>query len=113
MNATYTYKTGRNNITFDNGNSKKGTCRPFVRKRPAYMDFADNCLSFIDMILNFFCSARFIVASKALFAFVVLLGLIGIIGGMEFGKISLLSGVICLALIIALEFVILKEEKFN
>ena len=112
MNATHTYKTGRNNITFDNGNSKKGTCRPFVRKRPAYMDFADNCLSFIDMILDFFCSARFIVAAKAVFAFVVLLGFIGIIGGMEFGRVSLLSGVICLALVIALEFVILREEKF-
>ena len=32
--------------------------------------------------------------------------------GMEFGKVSLLSGVICLALMVALEFVILREEKF-
>ncbi len=113
MNTTYTYKTGRNNITFDNGVSKKGTCRPFVRKRPAHVEFAEKCLSFIDMILDFFSSARFLVASKAVFAFVALVGLLGIIGGMEFGKISLLSGVICLALIVALEFVILREEKFN
>ena len=112
MNATYTYKTGRNNITFDNGISKKGTCRPFVRKRPAHVEFADKCLSFIDIILDFFSSARFIVAAKAVFAFVALLGFVGIIGGMEFGKVSLLSGVICLALMVVLEFVILREEKF-
>lgn len=113
MNAVYTYKTGRNNITFDNGNSKKGTCRPFVRKRPAYVDFADKCLSFIDAVIEFFCSAKVLVASKAIFAFIALLGFIGVIGGMEFGKVSLLSGVICLSLIIALEFVILKEDKFQ
>jgi hypothetical protein len=112
MNATYTYKTGRNNITFDKEISKKGTCRPFVRKRPAYMDFAERCISFIDMIIDFFCSARVLVATKAVFAFATLLGLVGIIGGMEFGKISLLTGVICLSLIVALEFVILREDKF-
>ena len=112
MNATYTYKTGRNNITFDNGVSKKGNFKPFVRKRSAYMDFAEKCLTFIDMILDFFCSARFLVAAKAVFSFATLVGFLGIIGGMEFGKISLFTGVICLALVIALEFVILKDEKF-
>ena len=112
MNATYTYKTGRNNITFENRNSKKGSFKPFVRKRPAYMDFADRCLSFIDMIIDFFCSAKFLIGAKAVFSFAVLVGFLGIIGGMEFGKISLLSGVACLALVIALEFVILKDNKF-
>lgn len=112
MNATYTYKTGKNNITFDNGVSKKGSFKPFVRKRPAYMDFAEKCLSFIDMIIDLFCSARFLVAAKAVFSFATLIGFLGIIGGMEFGKISLLTGVICLCLVIALEFVILKDDKF-
>ena len=113
MNATYTYKTGKNNITFDNQISKKGTCRPFVRKRPAYMDFADKCISFIDAIIDFFCSARVLVATKAVLAFFTLLGFFGIIGGMEFGKISLVSGIACLSLVIALEYVILREDKFE
>ena len=112
MNATYTYKTGRNNITFEKEISKKGNFKPFVRKRPAYMDFAEKCLTFIDMIIDFFCSARFLVAAKAVFSFVVLIGFLGLIGGMEFGKISLLSGVSCLSLVIALEFIILKDDKF-
>lgn len=112
MNATYHYKTGRNNITFDKGNSKKGNFKPFVRKQPAYVEFTDKCLSFIDMVLEFLCSARVIVAAKAFFSFVVLLGFLGIIGGIEIGTISLVSGITCLSLIIALEFVILREEKF-
>ena len=113
MNAIYNYKTGRNNITFDNGTSKKGICRPFVRKKPAHVEFEEKCLSFIDMILDFLCSARIITAAKAVFGFFALLGLLGIIGGIEIGKISLLTGGICLSLVVALEFVILRDHDFN
>ena len=113
MNTAYQYKTGRNNIEFATHTSKKGTCRPFVRKRPAYMDFADKCLSFIDMVLEIICSARVIVAAKAVFGFFALIGLLGIIGGIEFGKISLLTGVSCLALIVVLEFLILRDHDFE
>ena len=113
MTTNYNYKTGKNNTYYNNTNSKKGTCRPFVRKRPAYMDFADKCLSFIDMILEIICSARVIVAAKAVFGFFALIGLLGIIGGIEFGKISLLTGVSCLALIVVLEFLILRDHDFE
>jgi hypothetical protein len=61
------------------------------------------------MILELLCSARVIVAAKALFGFIALIGLLGIIGGIEFGTISLLTGVSCLALLVALEFVILRD----
>lgn len=111
MNTTYQYKTGKNNIDFATSTSKKGTCRPFVRKRPAYMDFAEKCISFIDMILDFLCSARVIVAAKALFGFLALIGFLGIIGGIEIGKISLLTGGICLTLVVALEFIILRDDN--
>ena len=111
MNATYTYKTGRNNITFDNGNSKKGTCRPFVRKRPAHIEFADKCLSFIDMILDFFSSARFIVASKAVFAFVALLGFIGIIGGVEAGTMNVGLAIILAAFMVFIEILCFIPSK--
>lgn len=113
MNAVYNYKTGRNNIEFEAHTSKKGTCRPFVRKRPAYVDFVDKCLSFIDMIIEIICSTRVIVAAKAVFGFFALIGLLGIIGGIEFGKISLLGGASCLALIVALEFLILRDHNFE
>ena len=75
------------------------------------MDFAEKCLSFIDMILEIICSARVIVAAKAVFGFLALIGLLGIIGGIEFGTVSLLTGVICLSLIVALEFVILRDDN--
>ena len=113
MNANYNYKTSRNNINFAPNNSKKGTCRPFVRKRPAYVEHAEKCLSFIDMILDVICSTRVIVAAKALFGFVALIGLLGIIGGIEIGTISLLTGISCLALLVALEFVILRDDDYN
>ena len=109
MNATYNYKTGRNNIEFATHTSKKGTCRPFVRKQPAYVEYAEKCLNFIDMILELLCSVRVIVAAKALFGFIALIGLLGIIGGIEFGTISLFTGVSCLALLVSLEFVILRD----
>lgn len=109
MNTTYQYKTGKSNIDFAPRTSKKGTCRPFVRKRPAYMDFSEKCLSFIDMILEFFCSARVIVAAKAIFGFLTLVGLLSIIGGIEIGKISLLTGISCLTIIVGLEFFILRD----
>ena len=111
MNTTYNYKTGKNNIDFARNTSKKGSFRPFVRKQPAYVEFAEKCLSFIDMILDFLCSARVIVAAKAIFGFLALVGFLGIIGGIEIGKISLLTGGICLALVIALEFVILRDDN--
>ena len=113
MNTTYNYKTGKNNIDFARNTSKKGTFRPFVRKQPAYVEFAEKCLSFIDMILDFLCSARVIVAAKAVFGFVVLIGLLCIICGIEFGKISLLTGGLCLSLVVAIEFVILRDHDFN
>lgn len=113
MNTTYQYKTGKNNIDFATSTSKKGTCRPFVRKRPAYVEYAEKCLSFIDMILEIICSARVIVAAKAVFGFFALIGLLGIIGGIEFGTISLLTGVSCLGLIIVLEFLILRDHEFE
>lgn len=109
MNATYNYKTGRNNIEFATHTSKKGTCRPFVRKQPLYVAYAEKCLGFIDMILEILCSARVIVAAKAVFGFIALIGLLGIIGGIEFGTISLFTGVAALASIVALEFVILRD----
>ena len=113
MNTAYNYKTGKNNIDFSRPVSKKGNCRPFVRKQPAYVEYTEKCLSFIDMVLDFLCSARVIVAAKAVFGFAVLIGLLGIIGGIEFGKISLLTGGLCLGLVVALEFVILRDHDLN
>ena len=113
MNATYNYKTGRNNINYVSTASKKGNFRPFVRKRPAYVEYAEKCLTFIDTVIDFLCSARVIVAAKAVFGFLTLIGLLGIIGGIEVGKISLLTGVLCLGLVVALEFVILRDHDFN
>ena len=113
MNTTYQYKTGRNNIDFAASASKKGTCNTVTCNRPAYMDFADKCLSFIDMILEIICSARVIVAAKAVFGFFALIGLLGIIGGIEFGTISLLGGLSCLGLIVGLEFLILRDHEFE
>lgn len=110
MNASYRYKNNRNNLYFNPASSKKGSCRPFVRRQSACVEFADRCLAFIDTVLDFFCSARFLIRAKATFAFVALVGLLGIIGGMEFGTVSLLSGTVCLALVIALEFLVIKDE---
>lgn len=112
MNATYMYKTSKNNITFSKGISKKGTCKRFAPKQSAGVIVADKCLTFIDAVLDFFCCAKFILRAKAAFSFFALLGLIGLIGGIEGGGISLLSGTLCLILVICLEYLVIKDEKY-
>ena len=72
INATYNYKTGRNNIEFAHQNSKKGTCKTFVAKHSASESFIERSLSFIDNLIDFLSSARTLVAAKALFAFITL-----------------------------------------
>ena len=112
MNATYIYQTRRNNVKFAGACSKRGTCKRFVPKQSAGVIAADRCLTFIDSVLEFFCSAKFILRAKAAFSFFALLGLIGLIGGIEGGSISLLSGTVCLILVICLEYLVIKDEKY-
>ena len=59
----------------------------------------------IDLLSSF----RFLVAAKALFAFIALIGFFGVIGGIEYGSVSLFTGVIVLGIIIGAEFFILKD----
>ena len=109
MNTVYNYKTSKNASIYNDINSKKGTCRAAAQQSDVYTDFAEKSLSFIDMILDFLCSARTLVGAKAIFGFIALIGLIGVIGGIEFGTISLVSGVLVLSAIIGLEFFILRD----
>lgn len=109
MNTVYSYKTSKNTTIYNDINSKKGTYRAPIHQDTVYTDFAEKSLSFIDMILDFLCSARTLVGAKAIFGFIALIGLIGVIGGIEFGTISLVSGVLILSAIIGLEFFILRD----
>lgn len=109
MNTAYNYKTAKNNASFNRYNSKKGTCKAATYREPACVDITEKCLSFIDAVIDILSSARVLVAAKAVFAFIALLGFLGIIGGMELGTVSLFSGVICLSLVIATEYLILKD----
>ena len=67
-------------------------------------------LSFIDTIVAFVCSAKARIAAKAVFGFICLVGVIGIIGRLELGTLPLLSGCIGLALIIGIEFLIVRQK---
>ena len=67
-------------------------------------------LSFIDMIISFVCSAKARIAAKAIFGFICLVGVVGIIGRLELGTLPLLSGCIGLALIIGIEFLIVRQK---
>lgn len=109
MNTAYNYKNGKDNINSYNVNSKKGTASRVEYTEPTCPDFAEKCLTLIDAFLELFSSARLFVAAKAFFGFIILLGFIGVIGGIELGKFSLLAGVVCLALLIGAEFVVLKD----
>lgn len=109
MNTTYNYKSVKNNPSFDNINSKKGTYPIAQNNVSATENFVEKSLTFIDSIIDALSSFRLLVAAKALFAFIALLGFFGVIGGIELGTISLFTGVIAFALIIGAEFLILKD----
>lgn len=109
MNTAYNYKNGNNNTNSYNVNSKKGTVARTTYSEPMYPEFADKYLSFIDMIIDALSSFHVLVAAKAIFAFIALLGFFGVIGGIELGTVSLFTGVIALALIVVTEFIILKD----
>ena len=109
MNTAYGYKSVANNASFNNVNSKKGTYNTIAKVDSAEVMFAEKCMTSIDNIIDFICSARVLIVAKALFAFIALLGFFGVIGGIELGTISLFTGVIAFALIIGAEFLILKD----
>ena len=109
MNTNYNCKKERNHLNPNNINSKKGIPSTNAHALQKGEMAIDNCLSFIDAAIDFLSSPKTLVAAKALFAFIALLGFFGIIGGIELGTVSLFSGVIALALIIGAEFLILKD----
>ena len=109
MNTAYGYKSVANNASFNNVNSNKGTYNTIAKVDSAEVMFAEKCMTSIDNIIDFICSARVLIVAKALFAFIALLGFFGVIGGIEFGTISLVSGVALLSAIIGVEFFILRD----
>lgn len=109
MNTSYNYKNERNNVNSYRVNSKKGTVARASYNEPAYPDFAEKYLSFIDMIIEFLSSARLLVGAKAFFGFIILLGFLGVIGGIELGTVSIVAGVVALSLLIGAEFIVLKD----
>ena len=109
MTTTYNYKTSKNNAYFNNMNSKKGTCIADQNQLAGEGDFIERSLTFIDSAIEFLSSFRLLIAAKAFFAFIALLGFFGVIGGIEIGTLSLFTGVIALALIIGAEFLIWRD----
>lgn len=111
MNGNYYYKPYKNYTPCTVIYSKKGTHNAVAHSFPSNADFSEKILAFIDMVLDFFCSARFISLSKAVFGLMMIFGFFGLIGGANIGSISLVSGCVCLTLVIFLEYVILCDKE--
>lgn len=109
MNTSYDYKNERNNANSYRINSKKGMVTRVSHIEPARPDFAEKCLTFIDLVIEVLSSARLLVGAKAFFGFIILLGFLGVIGGIELGTVSLITGVVALSLLIGAEFIVLKD----
>ena len=108
MNAYYNNQYEKNHSTFNNNYSTRGIAR---RTRKGYaVSATEAILYFIDAIISFICSARVRVAAKAVLGFVCLIGIIGIIGRLELGTLSLFSGCVGLGLIILLEFLVIRQK---
>lgn len=110
MNAYYNNKYGKNNSVFNNNYSTKGIARSSRKRYAAPSNAIEAILYFIDTLISFICSARVRVIAKAVMGFVCLIGILGIIGRLELGTLSLLSGCIGLGLIILVEFLVIRQK---
>ena len=110
MNAYYNNNFGKNRSAFYNNHSTKGTAIKARRRYSAPANAIEAILCFIDSIISFICSARVRVIAKAVMGFVCLIGILSIIGRLELGTLSLLSGCIGLGLIILVEFLVIKQK---
>lgn len=63
----------------------------------------------IKLIFEFMCSSKFISNAKLVFGAIIALGFLGIIKGSALAPLSIVSGCVCLALVIFLEYV--TDEK--
>ena len=110
MNAYYNNNFGKNRSAFYNNYSAKGTAVRARKRRSGLIAIVEAILCFIDSAIEFICSAKVRIVAKAVFGFVCLVGVLGIIGRLELGTLSLLSGCIGLGLILALEFLIIRQK---
>lgn len=109
MNRYYDGHFGKNNSIFNKNYSRKGTYMR-TRRRSASASVIDAILNFIDALVAFICSAKTRIIAKAVFGFLALVAAIGIMGRIQVGSIPLLAGCAALALIVALEFIIIRQK---
>ena len=109
MNTYYNHDFGKNKSVFNNNYSTKGNFKK-ARRTSSSANVIEAILCFIDIIVEFICSARVRVIAKAVFGFICLIGVLGIIGRLELGTLSLLSGCIGMGLIILVEFLVIRQK---
>lgn len=110
MNTYYDRDFGKNSSVLNKNYSTKGIYKKSRRKSCASVNIVEAILNLIDMIVAFVCSARVRIIAKAIFGFVCLIGVVGIIGRLEMGTLPLLSGCIGLGLIILVEFLVIRQK---
>ncbi len=111
MNGNYYYKPYKNYTPCTAACSKKGTHAAAAPSFTEGANFAEKALAFIDTVLEFFCSAEFISVSKLIFGLVMLCGFFGLVGGVGFASVLLVSGCVCLTLVIFLEYVVVCDKE--
>lgn len=107
MNRYYDRDFNKNTAILNRRPSSRGI---YKKSRRTSTSALDMILSLIDSIISFVCSAKARIIAKAVFGFICLIGVVGIIGRLETGTLSLLSGCIGLALIIAIEFWVVRQK---
>ena len=107
MNRYYDRDFNKNTAILNRHSSTKGI---YKKSRSSSTSVLEMILSLIDSIIACVCSAKTRIIAKAVFGFVCLVGVIGIIGRLEMGTLPLLSGCIGLALIIAIEFLVVRQK---
>lgn len=105
MNSVYYYRSGKK---YTNGSGEE-LCRVHVPKRRERTSIIPEEMN-LDTLLALICSERVLGCARAIFGAVSIVGLVGIIRDAELGLETLVSGCVCLTLVMLLEFLTREEN---
>lgn len=105
MNIAYKYVARENETNLSEIYAKIKKTAVLAHAEIKKGNYAKKVYSIIKVIFEFMCSHKFISNAKLVFGAIIVLGFLGIIKGFSLAPLSLVSGCVCLTLVMLLEYV--------
>ncbi len=109
MNMAYKYVTRESKSSIEQVYVKIKRFITLAHAEVKKGNYTEKAYCVIKLIFEFMCSSKFISNAKLVFGAIIAFGFLGIIKGSSLAPLSIVSGCVCLALVIFLEYV--TDEK--